>query len=131
MIFVNCRKLNSLSKYIGPICVLPLPNCMSFSAESITLRRRNSYDLRTQPKMSTHVDEKTAVAETGTTEGYEESNVRLSPELVDERLKASLEPLLAQISALTEMMDRLMQSNLTTESTTASSQGPGLQYESP
>ena len=104
---------------------------MNFSYKFKTLRSGNSYDLRTQPKMSTHGDENTAEAETGIIEGSEENSVRFSPNSVDERIKASLEPLHAQVSALTEMMDRSIQSNLTTESTTASSRGPGLQYESP
>ena len=64
------------------------------------------------------------------TESSKEEHIRFSPELLDERINASLELLYAQISALTEMMDRLIQSNLITESTTASSQGPGLQHAS-
>ena len=55
--------------------------------------------------MSTHGDENTGEAEVIITEGSEENNIGLSPGLVDERIKASLEPLHAQISALTEMMD--------------------------
>ena len=81
--------------------------------------------------MSAHGDENAGEAETGIIEGSEENRIRFSPELVDERTKASLEPLHAQISALTEMMDRLIQSNSTAESTTASSRGPGHQYEPP
>ena len=53
-------------------------------------------------------------------EGNEESGVNLSPDLVDERFKASLEPLHAQITALTELMDRLIQSNSAKEVTTIS-----------
>ena len=104
---------------------------MSFSCELKRLRNGNSYDLRIQPKMSTHGDENNGAAETEITEGSEEGHIRLSPELVDERIKASLEPLHAQISALTEMMDRLIQNSLTTESTTASTRGLKLQHESP
>ena len=104
---------------------------MSFSCEFKILRSGNSYDLRTQTKMSTHGDEHTGVAETGITEGSEEGHLRFSSELVDERIKASLEPLHAQIFVLTDMMERLFQSNLTTESTTASTRGLGLQNESP
>ena len=81
---------------------------MSFSCAFKTLRGGNSYDLRTQPKMLTHGDENSGEAEVGTTESSEESNIGLSPELVDERIKASLVPLHAQISVLTEMMDRLI-----------------------
>ena len=47
---------------------------MSFSGESETLVSGNSYDLRTQPNMSTHGDENTEVAVTGVTEGTEENN---------------------------------------------------------
>ena len=104
---------------------------MSFSYKFKTLRSGNSYDLRTQPKMSTHGDENTGELEMGITEGSEESNIGFSPELVAESINASLEPLHAQICALTEMMDRLIQNNLTTESTTASTRGLGLQHESP
>ena len=81
--------------------------------------------------MSTHGDENTELAVTGVTEGSEESNSGLSPGLVDERIKVSLEPLHAQISALTEMMERLIQSNLSTEPMTASTRGLRHQHESP
>ena len=79
---------------------------MSFFGEYKTFRSGNSYDLRTQPERSTHGDENTGVAETGITEGSEERHIRLSPELMDDKIKASLEPVHVQISALTEMMDR-------------------------
>ena len=104
---------------------------MSFSYKFKTLRSGNSYDLRTQPKTSTHGDENTGEAETGVIEGSEENSIRFSPEIVDERIKVSLELLHAQISALTEMMDRLIQGNSTKEPTTASSLGFRHQYESP
>ena len=81
--------------------------------------------------MSTLRYENTGEAEVGITEGSEESNIGLSPELEDERIKGSLEPLHVQISALTEMMDKLIQSNLTTESTMASTRELRLQHESP
>ena len=80
--------------------------------------------------MSARGDENTEV-ETGIIEGSEENSMRFSPELVDERIKASLEPLHAQITAVTEMMDRLIQSNSGKEATTASSRGIRHQYESP
>ena len=103
---------------------------MSFSCKVKTLRSGNSYDLRMQPKMSAHSYESTKVVESGVNEVSEESNIGLSPELVEKKIKASLEPLHAQISALTEMMDRLIQGNLTTESTTASTRGLRLQHAS-
>ena len=103
---------------------------MSFSYKFKTLRSGNSYDLGTQPKMSTHGDEIAGKAEIGRIEGSEEISFRFFPELVDERIKVSLEPLHAQISAITEMKDRLIQNNSTKESTNASSRGLGHQYES-
>ena len=81
---------------------------MSFSCESKTLRTGNLYDLRAQPKMSTHENENAEVVESGVTEGSEKSNIGLSPELIEEKIKASLEPLHAQTSALTEMIDKLI-----------------------
>ena len=131
LVLVNFRKPYYLNKYFGPSSNLPLANCVSFSCKFKTLTKGNSYDFRTQPKMSTQGDENTGEAETGIIEGNEENNIRFSPVLVAERIKAGLESLHAQISALTEMMDRIIQSNLTTESTTASSHGPGLQHDSP
>ena len=81
--------------------------------------------------MSAHEEGATGEVETGTIEGNEEINISFSPDLADERIKASLEPLHAQISALTEMMDRLIQSNSTKEPTTASSREIRHQYELP
>ena len=103
---------------------------MSFSYKFKTLRSGDLYDSRIQPEMSANGDEDTET-ETGMIEGSEENSIRFSPELVDERIKASLELLHPQISALTEMMDRLIQSNSDEESTTASSEGFRHQYESP
>ena len=81
--------------------------------------------------MAAQRDQTTGEAETGMIEGSEENSLRFSPELVDERIKANLEPQHAQITALTEMMDRLIQNNSAKETTTASSRGIGHQYESP
>ena len=57
--------------------------------------------------------------------------MKLAPDLVDERIKVSREPLHAQISALIEKMDRLIHSNSAKETTTASSRVTRHQYESP
>ena len=104
---------------------------MSFSYKFKTLRNGKSYDSRAQPELSAHEEEATGEVETVTIGSNEESGIRVSPDLVDERIKASVEPLHAQISALTEMMDRLIQSNSAGESTTASSRKTRHQYESP
>ena len=62
----------------------------------------------------------TGEVEIDVNEGNEESRVRFSPDVVEDRIKASLESLHAQISALAEMMDRLIQSNSAREFATAS-----------
>ena len=103
---------------------------MSFSYKFKTLRNGNSYDSKTLSEMSAHEDRTTGEVELGISEGSEESSMRFSPELVDEKIKACLEPLHAKITALTEMMDRLIQSNSAKETTTASSRGTRHQYES-
>ena len=71
--------------------------------------------------MPAHEDEARGEIETGIIEDNEEKSMRLSPDLVDKSLKASLEPLHLQVSALTEMMHRLIQSQSASETTTASS----------
>ena len=81
--------------------------------------------------MSAHEEEVTGEIAADAVEGIEEGSMRLPPSLVDERIKANLELLHAQISALTEVMDRLVQSNSAREITTASSQETRLQIESP
>ena len=103
---------------------------MSFSHKFKTLRSGNSYDSRTQPEMLAHGDENTGEEETRTIEGSEKNSMRFSPELEDEKIEASLEPLHAKITALTEMMDRLIQSNSAKEATAATSRGIPHRYES-
>ena len=103
---------------------------MIFSYKFKTLKSGNSYNLGTQPEMSAHKGETTEV-KTRIIECSEKNSMTFSPELVDERIKASLELLHAQITALTEMMDHLIQSYSAKETTTASSRGSRHQYESP
>ena len=82
-------------------------------------------------EMSAHEREVTGDVDADAGDGIEESSIRFSPDLVDERIKASPERLHAQISALTQIMDRLIQSNSAKETTTASSRETRHQYESP
>ena len=70
--------------------------------------------------MSAHEVEVTGEVEVNVNEWNEENSVGLSPDLVDERVRASFKPLDAHISAPTKMMDRLIQSNSATETTLAS-----------
>ena len=48
------RKPYYFNKYVGPSSNLPLADCMGFSHKFKTLRSGNSYESRTQPKMSAH-----------------------------------------------------------------------------
>ena len=104
---------------------------MSFSYKFKTLGNGNLYKANAQLEMSAHEEEVTGKVEADATEGNDDNSVRLSPDLVDEGIKASLEPLHAQISFFAEMMDRLMPSNSARETTTASSRETRHQYESP
>ena len=104
---------------------------MSFSCKFKTLRIGNSHDSRTQSEMRANESENTGEAEMGIIEGSEENSTGFTSELADEKIKASLEPLHAQITAFAETMDRLIQSNSAKESTTPSSRGIRHQHESP
>ena len=68
-------------------------------------------------------DETPGEVETGRIERGEENSMRFSPKLVDERMKANLELLHAQITAVTEMMDRSIQSNSAKDTSAANSRG--------
>ena len=91
---------------------------MSFSYKFKTLTGRNIYDSSAQLEMSE--EEVTGEVEVDASGGNEENSVRFSPDLVDERIKVSLEPLIAQISTFIEWMDFLIQGNSAREFTTAS-----------
>ena len=102
---------------------------MSFSSKFMTLRSGNSFVSRAQPEMSAHEEEITGEVEMGTIESNEEISISSPPDLVGERIKASLEPFHAQISALTELVDHLFQSNSARETATARSRETRHQYE--
>ena len=70
--------------------------------------------------MSAHEKGVTGEVETGVSGRNEDNSVRFSPDLLDEKIMASLNPLHVQISAFREMMDRLIQVNSARELTTAS-----------
>ena len=80
--------------------------------------------------MSAHEVEVTE-EEAEVAEGNEENTIRFFSDLVYVKIKASLEPLHSQISALTEMMNRLIQTDSARETTTASSRETRHEYESP
>ena len=82
----------------------PLFDYMSCSYKFETLGNGNSYDSNAQPEMSAHEEEVTGEVEANATEGNEENSENFSTELVDERIRASLEPLHAQMSPIIEII---------------------------
>ena len=104
---------------------------MSFYYKFKTLRSGNIYDSSVQLEMSAHEKEVTGEIEIDVNGRNEENSVRFSPDMVDERIKVNFEPNHAQITALTEMMDRLIQVYSAKEFTTASTREQRLQSESP
>ena len=93
---------------------------MRFSYKFKTLRSGNSYDSTAQLEMSAQEEEVTGEVEADATEGNKKNSIIFSQDLVDEKIKTGLEPVHAQISALTDMMDRLIQINSARETTTMS-----------
>ena len=78
---------------------------MSFSYKLRTSRSGNTYGSSAPTEMSAHEEEVTGGTEIGTNDENEENSVRFSPKMFDEKIKANLEALHAQISALTDMME--------------------------
>ena len=103
---------------------------MSVSYKFRTSRSGNLYDSKAQLEMSGHEEDVTREVEADSTEGNEKNSVWFCLNLVVEKIRANPGPLHAQISALTEMMDRFIQSNSSGENTTASTLGTRYQYES-
>ena len=81
---------------------------MSFFLEHRTLRSGNTYNLKTRPEIFVHEEPSSAACETNAAELIKEADAEFSSDLIDERNKANLEPLHAQTSALTQMMDKLV-----------------------
>ena len=75
---------------------------MSFSYKFKTWRSGNTNDSSAQLETSTHEEEVTGEVGVHANEGIEKNSLRFSPDLVDERIRANLEQLHAQIIATTE-----------------------------
>ena len=80
---------------------------MTFFLEHRTLKCGNKYDLKARPDLSAQEEQSTAASDPNVAERFSGANMELSPDLNEERIKANLEHLHAQITALTQMMDRL------------------------
>ena len=102
---------------------------MRISRNYKMLRSGNTYDLHARPEVSAR-EEKTAIAEINATERSDEFRTGFSPGMI-EKIKANLEALHAQIFALAQMMDCLIQGNSIREFTTASTIETRFPSESP
>ena len=104
---------------------------MGFAHNYKTLMNGKTNDLHACPEISALEVETTVEAEMNTTQQIVETSTGFSPDISEKKIKANLEPLHAQIYALTKMMGRLIQCNSARESTTASTREPRSQSESP
>ena len=93
---------------------------MSFSHTKKTLKSGNTYDSHARSEMCAHEEKATVEAEIDANERNNGAGIGFSLDMIEEKVKANLQPLYAQISALTEMMNRLIQGNSARVFTTAS-----------
>ena len=61
--------------------------------------------------MSAHEEQTTTASESNEAEQNNETSTGFFPDLIEEKMKAKFEPLHVQISALTQMMEMLIQGN--------------------
>ena len=61
--------------------------------------------------MSAHEKQSNAASESHKSVGIDKSSTGFAPNVIEERIKANLEPLHAQVSTLTQMMNQLIQGN--------------------
>ena len=80
---------------------------MRFSPDYRTLRGGKIYSQILQPKMSVNTENTVDASET-----WEDwRSYRPASELIEERIRANLEPLNVQISTLTQLLDQLIKDN--------------------
>ena len=104
---------------------------MSFSTR-MKLSSGNTYNSHARQQIPALEEDTTVETELYASEKTDKTIARYSPDRIDEKIKTNLEPLYAQISALTEMMDRLFRGNSAREFTTATTREQlRLQSQSP
>ena len=82
-------------------------------------------------KMSPLEEHLNETSETHIVEQIDGTNTEVTPHVMDERIKANLEPLHAQITTLTQMMNKLREENLARTKLTAGCHDLRLQSEFP
>ena len=91
----------------------------------------NTYNSHARQQIPALEEDTTVETELYASEKTDKTIARYSPDMIDENIKTNVEPLNAQISALTEMMDRLFQGNSAREFTTPTTRELRLQSQSP
>ena len=104
---------------------------MSFSFEGITLRRGNSSNLNTCPRMSAHEEQPNEASKMHTAKRIDVASTYISLDLMEETIKADLEPLQSQISALTQTMNKLIWDNSARTNPTTVPRDRRVQFECP
>ena len=104
---------------------------MSFFYTFKTLRSGSTYDSSARLEMSAHAGEVTEEVAIDANEQNGERSSRFSSDKLEEKIRANLVPLHAQISILAKIMDRSIQGNAAREITTASTLELRLQSQWP
>ena len=81
---------------------------MGFSLNSRTLRSDETYNQVLNPKMLVNAANIINASETYDAGEINGNNDRISPELIEERLRCNLEPQNQQISTLTQLLKQLV-----------------------
>ena len=81
--------------------------------------------------MSAHEEQPNEASEADTAEWIDEVITEFSSNLIEETIKANLEPLYAQISTLTQMMNKMIKDNSARSNPTASFRDDRFPSESP
>ena len=87
--------------------------------------------MKTRPEMTAQEEQATAASKPNAAGRISETGTIFSPDLIEEKFKANLEPLHPQISGLKQMMDKLIQDNSAVAYPTASTRECPFTSESP
>ena len=104
---------------------------MSLFLEHRTLRGDNCYTLKPRTGMSAHKELQNETTEMHSVERLDEAITEFSPDMIEEKIKANLEPLQAQVITLTQMINKRIQDSSTSTNPEAGSLDRLLPYGCP
>ena len=84
---------------------------MNFSQSNRTVRNNKMYDQNIHPKLSVNEEKATNASKKYDAEEINISKDQISPELIEEKIRANLEPLNEQILTLSQLLNQLIQDN--------------------